>query len=286
MQIADKSGLKPLNFDKTQRRFIDVAFNRVKPASYSGAFHCHENIELIYCVSGRLKITFSSNEILLKKGDWIFINSYCGHSTNPNSSVNEHYLINLNPEILDVASSSPIPKALHFLKKLPDYIHFPANTSREDIYSLFNKAHENFTQGNFVKRLALQSVIMELMSHIFEEKLPKVISTGKKEKNTTLYTTKEYIDKNYATVNLESAAENASMSYSYFSRIFKNTFNMSFSKYLTKVRVEKSIAFLTDTPLNITEIAMECGFSNLSHFVKCFKEEKGITPNQFRANFE
>lgn len=282
MQFANKNMVKPLNFNKTQPRFVEVQFNAVKAASYNGIFHFHSNPELIYCLSGRLKISFISSELSLKSGDWIFLNSSCPHRIDASSGFNEHYSINFNPEILDVVSVTPIPKANHFLDRLPEYIYFPSNEITGYTHSLFKRAFNNFTSGDFVKRLALQSTIMELMAYVFDKKLPKSDPSKQKDKNAAIYATKEYIDKNYATVNLESAAENASMSYSYFSRIFKNTFNMSFSKYLTKVKVEKSVDFLTDTSLSITDIAMECGFSNLSHFVKCFREEKGITPNQFR----
>lgn len=284
MQLANRNMVNPLNFNKTQPRFVEVAFNTVKAASYNGIFHFHSNPELIYCLSGRLKISFISSELSLKSGDWIFLNSSCPHRIDAPSGFNEHYSINFNPEMLDILSSTPIPKASHFLEKLPEYIFFPSNEITGYTHSLFKQAFNNFTSGDYVKRLSLQAIIMELMAYVFEKKLPKKEPSNKKDKNTAIYATKEYIDKNYATVNLESAAENASMSYSYFSRIFKNTFNMSFSKYVTKVRVEKSVAFLTDTPLSITDIAMECGFSNLSHFVKCFKEEKGVTPNRFRIS--
>jgi AraC-like DNA-binding protein len=125
---------------------------------------------------------------------------------------------------------------------------------------------------------------MELMAYIFSKKLPTDKMANQKEKNLAIHSTKEFINKNFATVTLETAAENASMSYSHFSRVFKETYKMTFSKYITRLRIEKSLSLLPNTELSITDIAMECGFSNLSHYVKCFKEEKGITPNKFRTS--
>ena len=34
--------------------------------------------------------------------------------------------------------------------------------------------------------------------------------------------------------------------------------------------------------LSVTEVGMECGFTDTSHFVKTFKKYKGVTPKQFR----
>ena len=284
MQIADKFGSKPLNFDKTQPETIDVVYSAVKPAPYDGIYHCHSNLELIYCVSGRLRILLEDTEISLKSGEWIFLNSYCNHRIDGRYGINEHYSINLNPELLDVISLTPIPQANFYTGQLPKYCIFPSNEITGYIHSRFKQAYSNYTSGDYVKRLSLQSIVMELMAYVFSKKLPTDKISSKKEKNLAIYGTKEFINKNFATVTLETAAENASMSYSHFSRVFKETFKMTFSKYITRLKVEKSIPLLTNTDLSITDIAMECGFSNLSHFVKCFKEEKGITPNKFRTS--
>ena len=284
MQIADKIGVKALNFDKTRPDTIDVVHSAVKPAPYDGIYHYHSNIELIYCVSGRLRIILEDSEVSLKSGEWIFLNSYCNHRIDGRYGINEHYSINLNPQLLDVISLTPIPQSNFFIKQLPNYCIFPSNEITGYIHSRFKQAYSNYTSGDYVKRLSLQSIVMELMAYVFTKKLPDHKILNKKEKNLAIRGTKDFINNNFATVTLESAAENASMSYSHFSRVFKETFGTTFSKYITHLRIEKSIAFLTNTDLNITDIAMECGFSNLSHFVKCFKEEKGITPNKFRTS--
>jgi AraC-like DNA-binding protein len=282
MQIADKTGAKPLCFDKTRPDTIDVVHSAVKPAPYDGIYHYHSNIELIYCVSGRLRIILEDSEVSLKSGEWVFLNSYCNHRVDGRYGINEHFSINLNPDLLDVISLTPIPQANFFIKQLPPYCIFPSNEITGYIYARFKKAYENYTSGDYVKRLILQSIVMELMAYVFSNKLPTDKLLTKKEKSLAIHSTKEFINKNFATVTLEDAAENASMSYSHFSRVFKETYGLTFSKYVTRLKVEKSISLLTNTELNITDIAMECGFSNLSHFVKCFKEEKGITPNKFR----
>lgn len=284
MQIADRITAKPLNFDKTRPDSIDVVHSAVKPAPYDGIYHCHNNIELVYCISGKLRIMLENTEISLKSGEWIFLNSYCNHRIDGRYGINEHFSINFNPDLLDVISITPIPKANFYTSQLPKYCVFPSNEITGYIHSRFKLAFSNYTSGDYVKRLTLQSVVMELMAYIFSKKLPTDKISGQKEKNLAIHSTKEFINKNFATVTLEMAAENASMSYSHFSRVFKETYKTTFSKYITRLRIEKSLSLLPNTELSITDIAMECGFSNLSHYVKCFKEEKGITPNKFRTS--
>lgn len=262
--------------------FIDVTFRKIKPMPYTGIFHYHESPELIFCHSGKMKITLLEGEIILEPGDFLFINSNIPHSTDPYEGENEHYYIKFDAAVLDIKASRPLPNPKHFLYLLSDYSVFRNSKESEQIHALFQRCVDNFSHNNFTKRLILQASVMEIMAYVFERGLENP-SAEETQNNKVLLDTAEFINQNYTTVTLEKAAKNASMSYSYFSRLFKKFFNTSFSKYVSKIRVEKSLSLLSNSSLSITEIALECGFSNLSHYVKCFKAEKGITPNKFRS---
>jgi transcriptional regulator GlxA family with amidase domain len=41
---------------------------------------------------------------------------------------------------------------------------------------------------------------------------------------------------------------------------------------------------ITTTDLPLTKIASKCGFLNPSHFSKAFKQQFGVSPQQFRKN--
>ena len=60
---------------------------------------------------------------------------------------------------------------------------------------------------------------------------------------------------------------------------------MSFKSYLIRLRIGYSCKLLTDESLNITQIAYESGFENISNFNRQFKKEKGCTPREYRRNF-
>lgn len=263
--------------------YINVAYRNVKPWSQAGVFHFHNSIELIYCISNKLKVTFDSTEIILDKGDFLFINSGVTHSTDALFNENEHYYVKFEPIIVNTLTSHPLPPAEYFFSLLPDYIIFRKSKDSDYIHYLFKRCKDNFSHNDFAKRLILQGSIMQLAAYIFENKLKDFVLEEFNEKNSIFLETSEYINKNYSTVTLEDAAKNMSMSYSYFSRIFKKEFNTSFSKYVTTIRIQKSLEFLTNTTMTVADIAAECGFSNLSHFTKCFKEAKGMTPNAFRT---
>jgi AraC-like DNA-binding protein len=63
---------------------------------------------------------------------------------------------------------------------------------------------------------------------------------------------------------------------------FYAMFGMSVSKYMKKERLKKASALLTETRLPISDIAVNCGFSNQGRFAKIFKEEYGSFPLEYR----
>ncbi|QBA20626.1 AraC family transcriptional regulator [Chryseobacterium indologenes] len=67
----------------------------------------------------------------------------------------------------------------------------------------------------------------------------------------------------------------------HLSREFHKHFHCNLGEYLRKLKINKSIELL-NSPSSLTDIALECGFSDQSHFIRCFKENIGITPLKYR----
>lgn len=54
---------------------------------------------------------------------------------------------------------------------------------------------------------------------------------------------------------------------------------MTVFQYMKQYRINKSIDLLLQSDLSIINIAMQCGFDNLSYYIRTFKELTGLTPN-------
>lgn len=83
-------------------------------------------------------------------------------------------------------------------------------------------------------------------------------------------------------IQLADLAEVAKMSQFYFCHLFKQSTGISPYQYLTRQRVERAKQLLQHGEMAIAEIALECGFSNQSHFTKRFQQLTGITPRVYR----
>lgn len=72
------------------------------------------------------------------------------------------------------------------------------------------------------------------------------------------------------------------MSGTAFYNAFKYSYGMPFKTYLENVRIGYACRLLIDGTKNISEIAYDSGFENLSNFNRQFKKIKGVTPSGFR----
>ncbi|MGL6340758.1 MAG: helix-turn-helix transcriptional regulator [Waterburya sp.] len=92
-----------------------------------------------------------------------------------------------------------------------------------------------------------------------------------------------YIIVNYGkNILLEDMANQASLSSSHFSRLFKQTIGQSPYQFLMAYRVEQAKKMLDNPYTLMVDIAFSCGFSDQAHFSRVFKKIEGLTPKQYR----
>jgi AraC-like DNA-binding protein len=61
---------------------------------------------------------------------------------------------------------------------------------------------------------------------------------------------------------------------------------MAFKDYLLNTRVGYACKLLTDASQNISGVAYDSGFGNISNFNRQFKKIKGITPSQYQEQIK
>lgn len=83
-------------------------------------------------------------------------------------------------------------------------------------------------------------------------------------------------------INRKQLSEVFHISPSHVARIFRNTSGMTISQCLLRLRIERAKQLLLESSLPISEISLQVGYSNFSHFSKIFRELTGITPSDFR----
>jgi AraC family transcriptional regulator len=66
------------------------------------------------------------------------------------------------------------------------------------------------------------------------------------------------------------------------SKYFTKNFGCTLGEYMRKIKIEKSLSLIQNKSQSLTEIALECGFADQSHFIRNFKKFTGQLPKEFQ----
>ncbi len=95
-----------------------------------------------------------------------------------------------------------------------------------------------------------------------------------------------YLARNFSNPNLmlQDVAEEIGMSQSHCSTVFAQETGITFTQYLTGLRIGKAKELLTATEMKTSQIAMEVGYNDSHYFSYLFKKTTGMTPSEFRKS--
>lgn len=258
--------------------------------------HMHDYIEMLYCTKGKYIIWLNGNQYTFSKGDLVIINSREVHTIYSATEDDGSYICaRFLPDILYISTVS----AFDVKYVLPFMLN---NSSHQRVFSaeeisntfipyLMNEMLGEWSRREYGYELAVKTDISRIFLWIvrYWNSLNVDISTpniSSEEMIDCMKMALDYISKNYSDdIKASEVADMCNLSYSYFSRIFKQYMKKSFSEYLNYIRLSNAEKLLASTDKPITEIASECGFATSSYFIKQFREHKNISPKQFRKMF-
>ena len=82
--------------------------------------------------------------------------------------------------------------------------------------------------------------------------------------------------------SLSSCAERFNISQQTMRRKFKEATGQTLSNYMTVLRIEHAKNLLVSSSLDINAICEQCGYLDLSSFIRLFKAETGVSPGKYR----
>ncbi|SEN07287.1 Helix-turn-helix domain-containing protein [Lihuaxuella thermophila] len=97
---------------------------------------------------------------------------------------------------------------------------------------------------------------------------------------------KQFIDDHYMKgVSLEDVAGHVGLSPYYFSKLFKEWFQVTFTDYLTGIRIEKAKQMILHSDCSLKEICFNVGYRDPNYFSRVFKKMTGFSPSEYRKAF-
>ena len=246
--------------------------------------HWHVEYELIRVIEGSLLLKIDEKDFVLGAGDAILIHGGNLHSGEPRNCIYECLVFGINP-VTSLAGCreelSPLLANDVFISR--PYRYGTDNEIRHAIDGFFDAVSEE-KKGY---KLAAISSLYRIFSLIIEKEnygeRNGCISIPENRYINSFKKVITWLEEHYSeNITLDDLAQVAGFSPKYFCRLFSKLTGRSPIDYLNCYRVDRASDMLTETEKPIIDIAAECGFYDLSYFVKVFKKYKGIPPGQYR----
>ena len=265
--------------------------------SWGLEWHRNEGIELTYLDQGKVYFAMDDQEFELLPGNLTITRPWQYHTIgNPNiTACRLHWII------LDVGVRQP-----HTPWKWPDWLVLSPNDiqslteilrgNEQPVWQATNEIGrgferireilESYETGTHESRLKIH--INELYLELFEllktSDKPLDINLSSAQRTVELFLTDlpNLLEMDWS---LESMAKHCGMGRSQFSNYCRKLKNRTPMNYLMECRIEMAKRLLKENQdMNITEIAMECGFQNSQYFATQFRKNTGMSPGEFRKN--
>ncbi len=124
-----------------------------------------------------------------------------------------------------------------------------------------------------------------LLKHVYE--FMEMLVKEYNNKKYPLMPVISYIEKNYSDCDLtnQTLAEKSGYTEAYMRQLFKAQFGTTPKQYILDVRLQHASKMLADSNKKVTDIASDCGFANLAHFSRAFRDKFGESPIEYRTSY-
>lgn len=278
--------------DGVEFPFHCILIDKKKTPKTSICPHYHEYIEILYNLEGDCDVYINGRICVFRTGDLLIINSGESHDLLFERSCTRYIVIKVLPEILYSSGQSvfEMKYTMPFLIENSENKRYftKEEQSTAFIHDTVSGIMQEWNRRDYGFELSIRSDILKIFLWVLrywrDHNLDSLAQFDHPDELLrTIQKALEYISQNYSRLTTSSVAQHCGLSYSYFSRVFKKVMHLSFSEYLNRYRIAKSEQLLCSTDMPISDVALAVGFSEASYFIRKFKEERNISPRQFRA---
>lgn len=245
---------------------------------YEMPFHWHMEYEVIRVLEGAFHLFINGEQQSLNPGEAVFIpegavHGGAGHHCKYECLVFDlEYFLAKHPAIRQ-----------KYLAPLDGAIHNPfVFRAKSNEIALMPPLFETIRDEKNLYELAFMAALWQLLLALVENPQGKTTDHAPfpigPMKNVLRLIREEYA----APLTLTRLAQEASMAPRYFCRAFAGISGRPPMNYVNYYRIECAAEKLYATEDSITDVALSCGFNDLSYFSKLFKRQKGLSPRAFR----
>ena len=233
----------------------------------------------LFCIvkSGSGQLTYHDTTFVLNAGDCIFVNCRQDYTISSKDDLWQLDWVHFNGNSMELIYDKFIERCGGPCFNAVDFVAF------EHQHSIIFKL---LSVDSYVRDMEIMSELSKLLTMIMKQCWKnstecKVGSSAKK-----WIPVKKYIDENYCqSISLEELSEKFTINKFYLTRKFKEEYGCTIYQYITNLRITAAKELLRFTDYNMTEVAMNLGFSDSAYFTRVFTNAVGISPLKFKKQW-
>lgn len=248
------------------------------PENYSGNYKSYNYPRFCTILSGYKEITLDDHKkFTYDKNNFLLLPP----NSNVHMDIAKHttaLVFEFNSQLIDtVLDKTGFPNAsTDGITLTNDCFIGDLNTDvSKNINDIFSTSISRERDKPFLINLYAQKLIFDLL------KSKSALNILKNSNTQPISIAIRYINENiHSIINIKVLANELHMSESNFSHIFKKVIGENPVEYINNKKLQLALGYLKTE--NVTEVAYNLGYSNISYFIKLFKNKYHITPKQYQ----
>lgn len=251
--------------------------------------HWHEDIELIYIISGEMNYEINGKTVRLPEHSMLFVNArqlHYGFAVDDREC--DFICVLFHPSLLQV-NSKLFQTMAELIIGNEGIEYLLLKESGSDDYRSLSGCMREMAALREEESPGYEWEVIGCLSRVWSviyrccEAMPMETGAGQHADRQVQRVMASYIFRHYAEpLTLEEIAASGHVSRSKCCLIFKKYLGESPIDFVNSYRLEKSCQMLRNTVQSITEIALRCGFNHSSYYTKLFSRKYGCTPSEYR----
>lgn len=254
--------------------------------------HCHTEMEIFYLEQGEVTFHIEDTFYRLNAGDAIFIPPNLLHSAKRYGAVDaacSFYAIVFSQEMLMDITPSYCEHYIHPVTYNATSCIVPIYHEKvwqKQILSLLSFIFSQNGKDIDNCELMIRGSLLIIWQNLYNNCLSQVLNSNSTDNSLQIKKALDYINSNYMeNLSLEDLARYAGLSEGHFCRLFKTFTGYTPFSFLNKKRISRSCEYLTQTNKKIAEIAVLCGYNNISYYNRAFIKIIKESPSSYRKHF-
>ena len=280
------------NFDKQPD--FDISYRDITVQdNMQSIMHYHDGYEIMLGIKADVDCFIKDIDYNFLDNSLIFIRPYEIHTLKYKPDFRYiRYVINFSDKLVHEAIRAlKMEASLAVLENMKIKLLALTPKNYSNIFTLFCSLYkyktDGYCEGDDLQKSIIKGYLCVLLMEIYLASTKTSIRLNLNKSLQLVHDIIKFIDASYMDeINLQTIVDKFYINRYYVCHLFKKTTGSSIIEYIQCRRVIEAQKMLLKSDMSINDACFQCGFNNLQHFFRVFKQVSNCTPGQYRVPSE